>query len=465
MRLNFPMALLRGGVALTLVLSGCALAVSHADAMSLREAVSRAVETHPSVNAARAGRRASGYELRIAQGALYPTVSLSADAGQQYVDRPNSLDPEDNQLWRPRRQASVTVRQVLFSGHQRANEIYRAAAALDASALRVLSRAEVLALDAVEAYIDYRRHAMLLSLARANVDRHTEIRSLVNELVGGGKAPESDSNQAAERVAAANAVLAQVQKAFLDARAKFKQVIGIHPGATSPVPFPSNLPGSARLAVEIGVGSNPAIEAARTRAEATRYELERAKGAHYPSVALEGTATYGEDVNGIEGRNLDVTGKVVINWDLFDGHIRKNRERALNERVMQHQLEADSQSREIAEAIERAYAGFATGGDRVDSLRDQVQANNRTVSAYREEYQLGKRSLLDLLDGENSRFNSEFQYQSASAIYYFSAYQLLAHMGRLLTTLGVSAPADALTGHVEQSKQSLFHIDIEPLRQ
>ena len=126
---------------------------------------------------------------------------------------------------------------------------------------------------------------------------------------------------------------------------------------------------------------------------------------------------------------------------------------------------ADSQSREIAEAIERAYAGFATGGDRVDSLRDQVQANNRTVSAYREEYQLGKRSQLDLLDGENSRFNSEFQYQSASAIYYFSAYQLLAHMGRLLTTLGVSAPAEALTGHVEQSKQSLFHIDIEPLRQ
>ena len=447
------------------MLPAIVMSAPSAGAMTLREAVSRAVETHPAVNAARAGRRASGYELRVAQGSLYPTLSLSADAGQQYVDRPNSLDPEDNQIWRPSRQVTLTARQVLFNGHQRANEIYRAAAALDAAALRVLSRSEILALDAVEAYIDYRRHSMLLALARANVDRHNEIRVLVQELVAGGKAPESDGNQALERVAAAEAVRAQVEKAFLDARAKFKKVIGVHPGATSPVPFPSSLPGSARLAVEIGIGNNPSIEAARVRADATHYELERAKGAHMPTVALEGTATYGEDVNGVDGRNLDVTGQVVVNWDIFDGHIRKNRERALSERLMQHQLEADSQSRDIAEAIERAYAGYVTGGRRVDALRDQVQANNRTVTAYREEYKLSKRSLLDLLDGENSRFNSEFQYQSASAVYYFSSYQLLAHMGRLLTTLGVSAPAESLTGHVEQSKKSLFHIDIEPLRQ
>ncbi|MFN0262802.1 TolC family outer membrane protein [Tepidamorphus sp. 3E244] len=433
--------------------------------MSLKEAVSQAVMTHPTVNAARAGRRASGYELKVSQGALYPTVGLSADAGQQYVDRPNSLDAEDNQKWRPRRQATLSVRQVLFNGHQRANEIYRAAAVLDSAAIRVLSTAELLALDAVEAYIDYRRHAMLLALARANVDRHIEIRGLVQELVSGGKAPDSDGNQAIERVAAANAVRAQVEKAFLDARAKFKRVIGIHPGRTSPVPFPANLPPSARVAVEIGVSNNPAIEAARIRAEATQFELEKAKGTMLPTIALEGLATYGENVNGIDGRNLDVTGQVTLNWSIFDGHIRRNRERALSERVTQHQLEADARTREIAEAIERAFAGYVTGGTRVASLQEQVQANNRTVTAYREEYQLGKRSLLDLLDGENSRFNAEFQYQSAAAVRYFAAYQLLAHMGRLLSTLGVAPPPEALADHLQQSRESLFHINIEPLRQ
>lgn len=217
--------------------------------------------------------------------------------------------------------------------------------------------------------------------------------------------------------------------------------------------------------MEIGVGNNPGIEAARLRAEATRYEMERAKGARMPTLALEGSASYGEDINGIEGRNLDVTGKVTLNWNLFDGHIRKNRERALSERAMQHQLEADIQTREIAEAIERAFAGYVTGGNRVEALREQVQANNRTVTAYREEYKLGNRSLLDLLDGENSRFNSEFQYQSAAAVRYFAAYQLLAHMGRLLSTLDVSPPPEVLADHLQQSRESLFRIDIEPLRQ
>ena len=75
------------------------------------------------------------------------------------------------------------------------------------------------------------------------------------------------------------------------------------------------------------------------------------------------------------------------------------------------------------------------------------------------------RSLLDLLDGENARFNSQFQFQSAAAVHYFSAYQLLAHMGRLLSTLGVAAPAEVIADHVEQTQRSLFHVDIEPLRQ
>lgn len=433
--------------------------------MSLRDAVSRAVETHPRVNAARADRRASGYELRIAQGNLYPTVSLSADAGGQYIDRPESLDPDENHDWRGRRQATLSVRQVLFNGHQRANEIYRAAAVLDASALRVLSASEVLGLDAVEAYIDYRRHSRLLELTRTNVERHETILGLVQELVGGGKAPGSDANQALERLAGARAVRAQVEQAFLEARAKFKKVIGVEPGQTSPVAYPANLPKSARAAVEIGVSGNPALRAARVRSDAAQFELERAKGSYAPTIALEGSATYGYDLNGVDGRNADVSGRVTLNWDLFDGHVRKNRERALSERLTQRQLEADDQTRDIAEAIERAFAAYVTGSTRLAALREQVGANDRTVVAYREEYQLGKRSLLDLLDGENARFNSQFQFQSAAAVHYFSAYQLLAHMGRLLSTLGVAAPAEVIADHVEQTQRSLFHVDIEPLRQ
>ncbi len=433
--------------------------------MSLREAVSLAVTSHPSVNAARADRRATGHELRIAQGALYPNVSVAADIGQQYVDRPESLDPEDNALWRDRRQASILIRQVLFSGHQRANEIYRAAARLDATALRVLSGAEILALDAVEAYIDFRRHSRLLSLARANVERHREILGLVQELVAGGKAPGSDANQTLERVAGAEAIAAQVELAYQEARAKFKQVIGVKPGRTKSVHYPPHLPRSARVAVDFGLANNPALASARANIDAARFALQRAKGAFAPTVALEGAATYGHDVNGVDGRNVDVTGRLTLNWDLFDGHIRRSRARALTERLTQAQLEADVQGRQITESIERAFAAYITGNRRVAALRDQVEANDRTVAAYKEEYSIGTRSLLDLLDSENARFNSRFQFQSAAAVHYFTAYQLVAHMGKLLTTLGVEAPAEVLADHRAQSEASIWHIEIEPLRQ
>jgi adhesin transport system outer membrane protein len=435
-----------------------------AQAMSLRDAVQQAVSSHPAVDAARAERRATGHDLREAQGTLYPSLDLQADAGQQWIDRPESLDPTQNQRWRPRRQAVLTMRQVLFNGYQRANQIYRSAALLDAAALRVLSRAEVLALDAVEAYIDYRRHSRLLELGRQNVARHREILSLVEDLVRGGKAPASDADQTRERVAAAESVTAQIEQAFLEARAKFRKVIGVHPSATQPVGYPSPLPRSVQAAISEGLSNNPGLKAASASTDAFRAELDATRGTRAPTLSLEGSATVANDINGTNDRNNDVSGRVVLNWNLFDGHIRKSRISAASERLTRAQLEYDSQARDVTEAIERAFAAYLAGGKRLRALREQVAANAKVVAAYEEEYQLGKRSLLDLLDGENANFNSRFQFQSAAAIHYFSAYQLLAHMGRLLDALGVSAPIEVIADHRIQSERSLFRIEIEPLR-
>ena len=90
----------------------------------------------------------------------------------------------------------------------------------------------------------------------------------------------------------------------------------------------------------------------------------------------------------------------------------------------------------------------------------------KVVQAYKQEYELSKRSLLDLLDSESALFSSRFQLISVNAVRLFSAYQLLATMGQLLDTLGIAAPVEAVAGHRAQSRKHLgiFNIKIEPLR-
>ncbi len=439
---------------------------SVAHAMSLREAVRYTVRQHPSIAAAQADRRATGYELRQAQGRLLPQVNLTSDIGYQKIDQPEGKGPAINNQWRLREEATVTVQQILFDGWDRANDIYRNAARIDASAYRVMERSEALGLRAVEAYIDVRRHSRLLGIANDNVRRHEQILRLVRGRRQGGKASKGEVDQALERLAGTKAVVAEIRQALLDAQAKFRNVIGKETQRTRPVMLPRGMPASRSAAVKIAIVSNPTIQAAAADIDVAKFGREQAKSGFFPQVSLEGRAALGNDISGTPGRNEDLSGKVVLTWNIFDGLITTNRNRAAAERFAQAEAERQARIRETAEAVERAWAAFVTGGERVDSFRQQVTLNRKVVKGYLEEYELSKRTLLDLLDSENALFNSRFQLESIHAVHLFSAYQVLASMGKLLQNLGIAPPPETLADHRTQSQKSfgMFNINIEPLR-
>lgn len=434
-------------------------------ALTLKDAVRQAVQSHPSISAARSNRIATTYELKQAQGRYLPRIDLNAEVGAQWIDRPQGLSVARNRKWRAARQVGVSINQFLFDGWDRSNDIYRAAARIDAASLRVLQRSEVLALQAVEAYIDVRRHAGIYAIAKANVRRHQRILSQVRSLVNGGKAPRSDIGQTVERVAAAKSVAAQVEQALLEAKAKFKQVIGLRPGRLYHVRIPRNMPRNRRIALQIALANNPSIRALAADTDVAKFTRKQAKADYWPKLSLQGSATAGHSRNATPGRDNELVGKVVLSWNLFNGGITSNKVKELNARLGQSRQEYALQARKIGEAVERAYAAYIVGAKRVRYANEQVSANRRIVRAYLEEYKLSKRSLLDVLDAERALFNSRFQSYSLSAVHIFAAYQLLGNMGKLLKTFHIAAPREAVGGYRQRAKRSFFNIDIPPLRQ
>ncbi|MBL8907100.1 MAG: TolC family outer membrane protein [Rhizobiales bacterium] len=435
-------------------------------AMSLREAAQKAVSTHPGIGAARAAGRASIWDFQASKARLLPNLDVSADAGAQYVDQPNNLTPKENAEWNFRRQAAAEATQFLFDGWDRANDIYRSAALVGAASMRVMERSEALALEAVEAYIDVERHSLVLGLANQSRKRLQGILGLVRELNTGGKVPRSDVDQAVERIAASDAVIAQIEQSLADAKAKFRQVVGNEPGRLERVAYPKNIPASRDSAYGTAKANNPAIKALEAQAAAAHYEMERAKSGYYPELSLRGRASYGYDIDGVEGKDVDVTGVVGLEWNLFNGGATGYRVAALNEEAARAELERDAAIRSVRESIDKAFAAYVIGKKRVAAAQQQVDSNDRLVKQYREEYRLAKRSLLDLLDSETALFSSQFQLASAKAARLFSAYNIHASTGRLLATLGVQAPPEA---HVDipnpRQTGGILNFNIEPLRQ
>ena len=62
----------------------------------------------------------------------------------------------------------------------------------------------------------------------------------------------------------------------------------------------------------------------------------------------------------------------------------------------------------------------------------QAAANEKLVSSYREQFKVGQRSLLDVLDAQNTRFNTATLADTSSYASLFAQYRLLAATGQLL---------------------------------
>ena len=255
--------------------------------MTLEEAVANTVTTHPSVEAARANRRATDLEMLQSQGRLLPSsTSMRIWVGKRSISRKASRPMSTTSGARDVRQAS-TLRQPLFDGFDRANDIYKNAARVDAAALRVMSRAETLGLEAVEAYIDVGETSRRLPESSTPTCADTE-RScdLVRDRERGGRATRSEALQVQERIAAAEAAKERSRELLLEAKAKFRQVVGVEPTGLGRASIPSGIPTSRHEAVELSAVSNPATAAAQADADAAHAAMEQSASNLYPNIGL-----------------------------------------------------------------------------------------------------------------------------------------------------------------------------------
>ena len=423
------------------VLAGLFIGPAIGNAETIADVVSEAVATNPSVSAAQASRNATLRVLDQAKGRFLPEVDISADIGKQKIDRPEGLGPDINDVWRHRRQATVGFRQILFDGFDRLNGIYSSEARITSASYKILARSEAVALNAIEAYIDVERHNHLLYLAHEHVERHKSLLSLINQRLEGGKAPIGDLEQTKERLEGAKALVAQIDVARESAVEKFAATVGRRPGKLAPVKMAPGLPGSKEAALSMAKVNNPRVSAALQDIQSAGYDRDQFRSNLYPNVYLEGSASRGEELDGTPGKSEELKAMLVLRWKIFAGGTQRARVAELTEREAEKIAEHEILIRELEEAVGVSWARYSKGAAQVTALANQVSQNKKVVASYQNEYDADKRSLLDVLDAENTSFGNEFQLSNARAIRLFASYQLLAHMGNLLQELGVARPA------------------------
>jgi len=425
---------------LSTALSGAALAGT------LSETVQFAISTHPDVKEAAANRRATEAELREARGLYYPRLDARAGIGPEWsLNTTTSPRPGG---WLGRMESDLTLQQLLFDGFAREGEVEKRASRVDAASYRVRERSEVIALNSTQAYLDVLRNQELVQLAKDNVDIHQGITDDVRSRVQGGQSGIGDQQQAEARLATAKNTLIRAEKDLEDATASFIRFVGEAPSdLVLPELSEALLPASVDDAVGQSRSNNPAIRAVGADIDVTHGERRVVEGDFYPTFRVEITGSRNRHIDGTQGPNHDFLAMLRMQWNLFNGGQTTARKMEAIERITESREAFLGVQRLIEESVRLAWIATENAKRESLTLNDLVLANSQVVSTYRQEFEIGQRDLLDLLDSENELFLARSRLITADFVVMFGKYRILADTGKLLDGLDLKVMAEQGTGY------------------
>jgi adhesin transport system outer membrane protein len=428
------------------------------DSFTIFDAIKQAARTNPGVEEASANKRATEAELRQNQATLLPQVKLEARTGYEKFNQHIVPAPLGNDKTLHGGDASIVVRQLLFDGFASINQIWRQAARVDAGAARVLERTELIALDAAEAYISVVRYKRLVALAEQNLATHRQVGSNIQARFKGGRSGDGDLQLANERIAAAESTLHEFREALDEARAKYRKVVGLEPYNLRTPGRLGGLPHTKDESLAVALKYNPTIRAAQSDAEAAKYGFKATAGAFAPTVTLEGRLQAGRNIDTFVGYRSDESAMVVASWDIFRGGQDSWARVEAAERYAEQTARHARLQREAFESLDKAWAARTITNARIASLTRQVESARRVFTVYGKEFDVGSRTLIDLLDSQNQSFNASVSLVSARSVAVFADYQLLAVMGQLLSYLKEPHPLDA-----EPFDRGIVNVKIPPI--
>lgn len=382
-----------------LVVLGAGLSMM-AQAQTLPEVVNQALQTYPAVLAGAARTSAARTDITRARSAHFPQLGISAST--------NSFSSGSTALGTSRTSVSPTARLNLWSGGQIEAEAQRAEAlSLAAQQQQAITLDEVAQL-AAEAYLNWAKTADLYSLAVHNVNAHRETLNDIEKISQADTGRRVDFEQALVRMENATLTLQQRKSDFAQAMQRVRR---FWPGDMDARPINleaemlptgtlGNVPTSLVQAMAMVSENLAPIAQARAQLQAAEASVRVAKGQYWPTVDL----SVSRQLNTNTGRQEAFT-QLQMTAPLYNGGGTS----ALVEGAMA-QVKSAEFALEEARLLAREQAAFAwqewaSAKSRSETGLSQSRVSERLVTAYRQQFRVARRTLLDLLNIQADTFN------------------------------------------------------------
>lgn len=404
-------------------------------AQDLKSYAQKAVVNNPDVTARYNALRAAIDEIDVARGAYYPRIDLLAGTGKE---RSESDFAAIGVQSFSRNSVGLELNQILWDGLATYNEVRRLGHGSLVRFFEFMETSEAIALEAARAYYDVQRFRELVSIAELNYIQHKQTFDQIELRFKSGAGRGVDREQAAARLALADSNLVNETSNLHDVTARFQRIIGEPPAAQLPgAPFPAaGFPASREVAVKLALSQQPGITAATENVRAVQAQLDVRRSPFQPKLEARLRDANGRNLDGTIGRNANSVAELVLSWNLFNGGSDIARVRQFANALNNAKDLRDKACRDVRQTLSIAYNDAGKLLDQIKYLNLQAQATEKARDAYRKQFDIGQRSLLDLLNSENELYqakraliNANYDREVAYARVYNATGTLLPQMG------------------------------------
>ncbi len=433
-------------------------------ALTVNEMAQQTLDTDPQINQRISELRSMKYDLDKAYAGYKPSLDLEGGAGPQKTDRQGPGIDQNNNLFAT--EASLTLTENLFQGFNTKYDVKEQEARIEAAKYFTLQEADTILLKLVNSYLDIVKNKQVFNIEYENVKNHERIDEMIRQKTQAGLGTRADVEQSQARKALAYSNYIVQQNNYRDSVINFERLYGkVVLADEMPDAMQMDLPTyDLEELIKLALKYNPTIKTEEFNVNTQTSKYSKEVSSFYPTVDAVLSVDYRKNTDGYEYDTKSAKAMLKLKYNLYNG----NRDESIRlqnlEATTAQRYNLNASQRAVIEKLKLAFMSYIHTKKRIKCLELYVKVSKKTTDSYAQEYYLGRRTLLDLLNVEQEHITAQKELINAKNEMYMALYRVLDSIGIMSSVLNTNMydalelETPELPGHVYGKKMTLKDI-------
>ncbi len=415
----------------TFIILICIFFIKNVFGLNINDSIKSTIENNKKVQIASEKLNESKEIIEIAIGKKLPTVTGTISGTYSNSDTTSAVGVSTTpETFTDKYKISVT--QNLYDGGEKTLEIERSKLIYENEVINFYKTVQDLSLTAVEGYLTVINYEKSLEASKKNFDsvsRFLEEIKLKYEL-GSATITELKSAESAFSIAETN--LFSAEQNYKLSLKTFKSIVGKEA---------INLKDYVNLDDDLNYENilsnvykdNFNILIAQNNIKIKQIDLSIEKSSNRTTLDITASTEYSDSSridSGIENTNASIG--LTLTIPIFQQNIDKSDVRKINSQILQTEIELDDLKESLDIEVSNYYKNYLVSKSNLNTSLLTIEYANTLLQSTQEEYNLGTKSITDLIEAETNLLNVKVEYFNANKNYLINYFNLLALDGSLI---------------------------------